>query len=67
MNLDNLINDILEEENVAGGETSALGPNASKSYGDNTAGDTRIPFSVFGKKIQKRSPFDKKSKKRKKR
>jgi hypothetical protein len=55
-----------EEGNAAGGESSVLGPNASKPYGDNTAGDTRIPFSIFGKKIQKRSPFDKKNKRRKK-
>jgi hypothetical protein len=56
-----------EEGNMAGGEGSVLGPNASKPYGDNTAGDTRIPFSIFGKKIQKRVPFNKKNKRRKKR
>jgi hypothetical protein len=55
-----------EEGNTAGGEGSALGPNASKPYGDNTTGDTRIPFSIFGKKIQKRALFDKGGKRRKK-
>lgn len=72
MNLENLINQVLEEENVVGGPTSALvSPDSSSTSsqfsGPNiyNPGDNRRAKPLF-KKIQKRPSLEKKNRKRKK-
>lgn len=72
MNLEKLINQILNEENVAGGETSALVSPDSTSVSSQFSGpqiynpgDNRRAKSLL-KKVQKRPAFRKNNKKRKK-
>lgn len=67
MNLIDIISQVLEEENVAGGESSAFGPEAHVPYGEKTKGDARIPVSIF-KGVQTRKGMKQplKRKKRKK-
>jgi hypothetical protein len=72
MNLEKLINQILNEENVAGGEMSALvSPNSTSVSSQFSGpqvynpGDNRRAKPLF-KKIQKRPALQKNSKKRKK-
>jgi len=72
ISLENLIKQVLEEENVAGGPGSAFGPGvqatASQFSGDTYApGDTRIPYSIYGKGgVMTRKGLIKSRKKRKK-
>lgn len=72
INLENLIEQVLEEENVAGGAGSAFGPGvqatATQFSGDNYAtGDARIPYSIYGKGgVMTRGGLIKGKKKRKK-
>ena len=71
--LEKIIQDVLNEENVAGGEGSAFGPNGggnSQFSGDSlyNPGSAQIPYSVYGKgRVMTRKGLSKKRKKRKKR
>lgn len=70
INLENLIEQILEEENMAGGAGSAFGPGvqatATQFSGDTYApGDARVPKSLYGG-IVTRGGLIKSRKKRKK-
>jgi hypothetical protein len=72
IDLEKIILDILKEDNVAGGPTSAFGPGvqstASQFSGDTYApGDARIPYSIYGKGgVMTRGGLIKGKKKRKK-
>ena len=53
MEFEKLVEEILEEDVVSGGEGSAFGPNVSDTAtafsGDNYAkGDARMPYSIYG-------------------
>ena len=66
MEFQKLIEEVLNEDVVAGGAGSAFGPNvgatATEVSGDNLAsGDSRIPTSIFGG-VLKRSGMSKTSK-----
>ena len=66
MEFEKMVEEVLKEDNVAGGASSALGPNvgstATEVSGDNLAsGDSRIPTSIFGG-VLKRSGMSKTSK-----
>ena len=70
INLKNIINEVLREQNVAGGTGSAFGPGvqatATQFSGDNYApGDARVPKSLYGG-IVTRGGLIKRGKKRKK-
>lgn len=70
INLKNIINEVLKEENMAGGAGSAFGPGvqatATQFSGDNYApGDARVPKSLYGG-IVTRGGLIKRGKKRKK-
>jgi hypothetical protein len=66
-----IISDVLEEQNIAGGVISAFGPGvastATQFSGDTYAtGDARVPRSLFGGKMFRRTPDILKRKKRRK-
>ena len=72
INLEQLVLDVLNEENVAGGATSAFGSGvqstATQFSGDNYApGDARIPKSIFGGIVTRRGLIKGKKKRKKKR
>lgn len=59
ISLEQLINQVLEEENVAGGAGSAFGPGvqatATQFSGDTYApGDARVPKSLYGGIVTRR-------------
>ena len=60
-----IVEQIISEEVVSGGEGSAFGPNASQPYGDNIGSDARNVFLYPG--VITRNGKSKKSKKRRKR
>ena len=73
MEFEKMVEEVLKEDNVAGGASSALGPNvastATQFSGDNYApGDARKPTSLYGGVITRRgmSKTDKKTKRKKK-
>ena len=73
MEFEKMVEEVLNEDNVAGGASSALGPNvastATQFSGDNYApGDARKPTSLYGGVITRRgmSKTNKKSKRKKK-
>lgn len=71
INLENLIQQVLEEDVVAGGADSAFGPGvqatASQYSGDTYApGDTRIPKSIFGGIVTRRGLIKSRKKRKKK-
>jgi hypothetical protein len=72
MNLEQIVLDILNEENVAGGAASAFGPGvqstATPFSGDNYApGDARIPKSIYGGIVTRRGLIKGRKKRKKKR
>ncbi len=72
INLEQMVLDVLNEENVAGGAASAFGSGvqstATQFSGDNYApGDARIPKSIFGGIITRRGLIKGKKKRNKKR
>jgi hypothetical protein len=72
INLEQMVLDVLNEENVAGGAVSAFGPGvqstATQFSGDNYApGDARIPKSIYGGIITRRGLIKGKKKRNKKR
>lgn len=72
ISLEQIINKVLEEQNVAGGEGSAFGPGvqatASQFSGDTYApGDARIPKSIFGGVMLRRGLINGRKKRKKKR
>jgi hypothetical protein len=72
INLEQLVLDVLNEENVAGGAVSAFGSGvqstATQFSGDNYApGDARIPKSIFGGIVTRRGLIKGKKKRKKKR
>jgi hypothetical protein len=72
INIEQLILDVLKEQNMAGGAGSAFGPGvqstATQFSGDNYApGDARIPKSIYGGIITRRSLIKGKKKRNKKR
>ena len=72
INLEQIILDVLNEENVAGGPASAFGPGvqatATQFSGDTYApGDARIPKSIFGGIVTRRGLIKGRKKRRKKR
>lgn len=73
MEFEKMVEEVLKEDNVAGGASSALGPNVASTTtqfsGDNYApGDARKPTSLYGGVITRRgmSKTDKKTKRKKK-
>jgi hypothetical protein len=72
INLEQIILDVLNEQNLAGGATSAFGPGvqstATQFSGDNYApSDARIPKSLYGGIITRRGLIKSKKKRKKKR
>jgi hypothetical protein len=72
INLEQMVLDVLNEENVAGGAASAFGSGvqstATQFSGDNYApGDARIPKSIFGGIITRRGLIKGRKKRKKKR
>jgi hypothetical protein len=72
INLEQIVLDVLNEENVAGGAASAFGSGvqstATQFSGDNYApGDARIPKSIFGGIVTRRGLIKGKKKRKKKR
>jgi hypothetical protein len=72
INLEQIVLDVLEEENLAGGAASAFGPGvqstATQFSGDNYApGDARIPKSIFGGIVTRRGLIKGRKKRKKKR
>jgi len=72
INIEQLILDVLKEQNMAGGASSAFGPGvqstATQFSGDNYApGDARIPKSIYGGIITRRGLIKGKKKRNKKR
>jgi len=72
INLEKIIKEILKEENVSGGDSSAFGSGVVNTEGpfsgDKYApGDARVPHSLFGGKIFTRNIKNKRRKKTKKR
>ena len=72
INLEQIILDVLNEENVAGGAASAFGPGvqstATQFSGDNYApGDARIPKSLYGGIVTRRGLIKGRKKRKKKR
>ena len=71
INLENLIKQVLEEENMAGGAGSAFGPGvqttATQFSGDTYAsGDARVPKSLYGGIVTRRGLIKGKKKRKKK-
>lgn len=71
ISLENLINQVLEEENVAGGASSAFGPGvqatATQFSGDTYApGDARVPKSLYGGIVTRRGLIKSRKKRKKK-
>lgn len=71
ISLELLINQVLEEDAVAGGADSAFGPGvqatASQFAGDTYAsGDTRIPKSIYGGIVTRRGLIKHRKKRKKK-
>ena len=64
MNFQQLVEQILHEDVVAGGDGSAFGPAASEPYGDHS--DPRTPF-IMGGVLSRSGMRSSKRKKRKKR
>jgi hypothetical protein len=72
INLKQIVLDVLNEENLAGGAASAFGSGvqstATQFSGDNYApGDARIPKSIFGGIITRRGLIKGRKKRKKKR
>jgi len=69
INLENLVKQVLNEENTVGGVLGAPAGDTSQFSGDTYAtGDTRIPYSIYGKGgVMTRGGLIKGRKKRKKR
>ena len=72
INLEQIILDVLNEENAAGGAASAFGPGvqstATQFSGDTYApGDARIPKSVYGGIVTRRGLIKGRKKRKKKR
>jgi hypothetical protein len=70
--LEQIVLDILNEENLAGGAASAFGPGAQSTAtqfsGDNYApGDARIPKSLYGGIVTRRGLIKGRKKRKKKR
>jgi hypothetical protein len=72
INLKNLIDQVLKEENMAGGTGSAFGPGvqstATQFSGDTYApGDARVPKSLYGGIVTRRGLIKGRKKRKKKR
>jgi hypothetical protein len=72
INLENIINEVLKEQNVAGGAGSVLGPGvqatATQFSGDNYApGDARVPKSLYGGIVTRGGLIKRRKKRTKKR
>jgi len=71
ISLKKLIDQVLKEENVAGGATSAFGPGvqatATQFSGDTYApGDARVPKSLYGGIVTRRGLIKSRKKRKKK-
>ena len=65
MEFQKLVEQVLEEDVVAGGEASAFGPNAHLPYEQNTKDDARTMHGLYGGGVMTRSGMRKKKKKSK--
>lgn len=71
ISLENLINQVIEEENIAGGAGSAFGPGvqatATQFSGDTYApGDARVPKNLYGGIVTRRGLIKNRKKRKKK-
>jgi len=67
MEFEKLVEKILSEDVVSGGEGSAFGPNAAQPYGDNIGSDARNVFYYSGVMTRKGKVKSKAPKRRAKR